>query len=75
MYFIFHTVGHNERWDMIAYKYYSNCYNIQPIIEANPHVALGAILKEGAVLKIPIEENSKNNNSFLPVWKRVDETE
>lgn len=69
--YIFHTIGHNERFDNIAYKYYSNCYNIAPIIEANPHIPICAILPEGQVLKIPInDDNNQIDKSLLPVWKQ-----
>ncbi|MCD7780407.1 MAG: tail protein X [Candidatus Gastranaerophilales bacterium] len=68
--YIFHKAGNNERWDSIAYKYYGNCYNIQPIIEANPHVPISAIITEGTELKIPIEETTSTNTSLLPVWKQ-----
>lgn len=67
--YIFHKTGADERWDTIAYKYYKNSYNIQPIIEANPHVSINATLKEGLTLKIPIEEKT-NNKSLLPVWRQ-----
>ena len=67
--YIFHTTGNNERWDTIAYKYYKNSYKIQQIIEANPHVAISTTIKEGTILKIPIEENITGKNDLLPIWK------
>ncbi len=68
--YIFHTAGNNERWDTLAYKYYGNCYKMQPIIEANPHVSISAKIEEGIELKIPIEESTETETSLLPVWKR-----
>jgi len=67
--YIIHTTKYNERIDEIAYKYYGNCYKIQPIIETNPHVEVSEILEEGIELLIPIEEQ-KIDNSMLPIWKR-----
>lgn len=69
MKYIFHIVGHNERWDDIAYKYYGNCYNIKPIIEANPHLKIESILREGVEIIIPVDESVKNDTSLLPPWK------
>lgn len=70
--YIFHTAGTNERWDLVAYMYYKNCYKIKPIIEANPHVPIVAEIKEGTILKIPIDKNieQNTNNSELPIWKK-----
>lgn len=70
--YIFHTTGTNERWDNIAYKYYKNSYNIQSIIDSNPHAAISPVIKEGIILKIPIDvENKQNNkNALLPIWKQ-----
>ena len=69
--YIFHTTGSNERWDNIAYQYYKDSYNIQPIIDANPHISINTRLQEGIILKIPIEEKSETTNKkLLPIWKR-----
>ncbi len=67
--YIFHTAAADERWDVIAYKYYKNSYKIKPIIEANPHIPISTTIKEGTILKIPIEIKT-NDNELLPIWKR-----
>lgn len=67
--YILHTTGADERWDTIAYKYYKNSYNIQPIIEANPHIPINATLQEGLTVKIPIEEKA-DNTALLPIWRQ-----
>ena len=67
--YIFHKTGAGERWDMIAYQYYKNSYNIQPIIESNPHIPVNATLQEGLTVKIPIEEKS-DKTSLLPIWRQ-----
>lgn len=72
MKYIFYIVAHNERWDDIAYRYYGDCYNIKPIVEANPHLKIEGILPEGVEIIVPIDEKSvKNDDSRLPVWKRT----
>lgn len=69
--YIFHTAGTNERWDLLAYMYYENCYKIKPIIEANPHIPITAEIKEDTILRIPIEEKTtQNTDNQLPIWKR-----
>ena len=68
--YIFHTVKSLERWDNIAYQYYGNPYKIQPLIDANPHVQISGILKEGTEIKIPIDDEVKIDNSMLPVWRQ-----
>ena len=56
-YYIY-TTTENDRWDKIATKFYGNCYNISPIIEANPHVMIDEILESGIQLLIPISEEN-----------------
>lgn len=68
--YIYHSTGTNERWDLLAYIFYKNCYKIKPIIEANPHIPITLEIKEGTVIKIPIEETSDTNTSKLPIWKQ-----
>ncbi|MGN0014954.1 MAG: tail protein X, partial [Candidatus Gastranaerophilaceae bacterium] len=54
--YIFYTAGSNERWDLLAYMFYKNCYKMKPIIEANPHIPITPEIKEGTVIKIPVSE-------------------
>ena len=70
--YIFHTAGTNERWDLLAYMYYKNCYKIKPIIEANPNIPITTEIKEGTIIKIPIDEETQTNteNTNFPIWKR-----
>lgn len=72
MNYILHKIKSNERWDSIAYKYYSNAYLISPLIDANPHIAIGAILPENKIIKVPIKDYSSTvqDKSLLPPWKR-----
>lgn len=60
----------NDRWDLIAYKYYKNATLYEDIIKANPHVPVEPILQAGIKLKIPIFEDSKTIKFELPPWKK-----
>lgn len=70
--YIFYTAAENDRWDLIAYKFYRNSYRISEIIEANPHIAITGTIPEGTELKIPIpeEKTPETNKSLLPIWKQ-----
>lgn len=70
--YIIHKTKINERFDEIAYKYYGNCYKIQAIIEANPHISISETLPCDIELLIPIEDTVEIDNSQLPIWKRSD---
>ncbi|MCD8024754.1 MAG: tail protein X [Candidatus Gastranaerophilales bacterium] len=70
MNYVIQKTANNDRWDLIAYRYLGNTYNIAPLIEANPHLAISSVLDEGQILKIPVDETTKNDTSLLPVWKK-----
>ena len=72
MKYAFYKTGHNERWDNIAYKYYKNSYDIQKLIEANPHIPINTVIPPETEITIPIEEISKlkKSTSVLPIWKQ-----
>lgn len=71
MKYAFYKTTKKERWDTIAHLYYGNSYKIKPIIEANPHIKVRSYIKEGSVVKIPIEEKTTADTSGLPIWKRT----
>jgi phage tail protein X len=60
----------NDRWDLIAYKYYKNPTKYEEIIKANPNVEITPTLKAGIKLKIPILQESKTIKFELPPWKK-----
>ena len=60
----------NDRWDLIAYKFYKNAVMYEPIIKANPDVPIKPILPAGINLKIPVIEASETINFVLPPWKK-----
>lgn len=61
----------NDRWDLIAYKFYGNVFNIKPLIEANPQIPITPILNEGQLMIIPELTNKDKNTNNLPVWLKV----
>jgi phage tail protein X len=65
-----YTTKHGQRWDEIALAAYGDATMIQPIIEANPAVALTPELPQGIVLLIPILEPAETEVNNLPPWKR-----
>lgn len=60
----------NDRWDLIAYKFYNDATRYEPIINANPDVDISPILKSGLKLKIPVLNESETIKFELPPWKR-----
>lgn len=60
----------NDRWDLIAYKYYKNANLYEGIIKANPHVPVEPVLQAGINIKIPIFEESETIKFDLPPWKK-----
>ena len=60
----------NDRWDLIAYKFYKNASKYEIIIKANPDVPITPTLESGINLKIPVIEESESINFVLPPWKK-----
>jgi phage tail protein X len=61
-----------DRWDTIALKAYGDASQINPIIDANPSVAIVISFEGGVRLVVPIIEiSASTDKSLLPPWKRV----
>lgn len=60
----------NDRWDLIAYRFYNNATNYEPIIKANPKVPITPVLKSGIKLRIPVLNESETIKFELPPWKK-----
>lgn len=60
----------DDRWDLIAYKFYNDATKYEPIINANPDVGISPILKSGLKLKIPVLNKSETIKFELPPWKK-----
>lgn len=54
MTFIEHVTGAMERWDTLAYRFYGDGCAFQGIIDANPEIALDAVLPVGTLVRIPV---------------------
>lgn len=59
----------NDRWDLIAYKFYNDATKYEPIIQANPEVKLTPTLESGIKLKIPVLDESNQITFELPPWR------
>lgn len=64
-YYIYET-EFNDRWDLIAAKFYGNCFDFDEIISENFHIPITPVLEAGLELRIPVKENVQKN---LPQWK------
>lgn len=64
-----HLTTEGERWDQLAYRYYGSAYRYEPIIRANPHVPLTAVLPAGLELRIPLLD-VESVTEDLPPWMR-----
>lgn len=60
----------NDRWDLIAYKYYGNATKYEPIITANPQVPITPKLESGIKLKIPVLGDESSIKFTLPPWRK-----
>ena len=60
----------NDRWDLIAYKFYKNASKYEIIIKANPDVPITPSLESGINLKIPVVDESETIEFTLPPWKK-----
>jgi phage tail protein X len=67
--FITHVTTEGERWDQLAWRYYGDAHRYLPMVQANPHVPITAILPSGLTLAIPILEPVTSAQD-LPPWMR-----
>jgi len=59
-----------DRWDSIAWQFYTNATLYEPIIRANPQVEITPTLKSGIKLKIPVIDQQNTIEFQLPPWKK-----
>lgn len=60
----------NDRWDLIANRFYKTPSLYEEIIKANPTIKITPILPSGIKLKIPVLEESETIKFDLPPWKK-----
>lgn len=71
MEYLEHVTSEGERWDQIADRYYGDPYLMEPIIAANPYVAITPLLPAGLQLAIPLLEDTELvAPEDMPPWKR-----
>ena len=67
--FIAHVTTEGERWDQLVWRYYGDAHRYLPIVQANPHVPISAILPAGLTLAIPVLQPLPTTED-LPPWMR-----
>jgi phage tail protein X len=64
-----HITQQGERWDLLAWKYYGDSANYNPIIMANPGVPIEPVFEAGILIAVPILQVSDILSNDLPPWK------
>jgi phage tail protein X len=67
--FIVHVTKQGERWDLLAYRYYGIATLYEPIIRANPTVAIEPVFEAGVIIEVPVLEESSAIAIDLPPWR------
>ena len=60
----------NDRWDLIAYKFYNDPTKYEIIIQANPQADIAPTLAAGVKLKIPVLDEKETISFITPPWKK-----
>ena len=68
--FITHITTANERWDLLAWKYYGDPTQLSPIIMANPDILIEPVFEAGLTLVIPVLQQTSVVTIDLPPWKQ-----
>jgi phage tail protein X len=64
-----HITQEGDRWDLLAYRYYGDALRFEPIVAANPAVAITPVLSGGLTLYIPVLE-VQPEYSPVPPWRQ-----
>ena len=67
--YILHITKAGERWDLLAWRYYGDPTDYNPIIMANPGAAIEPVFDAGISLAVPIVQKSTLMSVDLPPWK------
>ena len=69
--YIEHVTLQDERWDLLAWKYYGDATLYGPIIRANPGVPIVGAFDAGTVLQVPILQKASDVSNDLPPWETL----
>lgn len=67
--YIAHVTRTGERWDLLAWRYYGDASSFNPIIMANPLIAIEPLLEAGITIQVPVLSASNSQSIGLPPWK------
>ena len=60
----------SDRWDLIAWQFYTNASLYEPIIKANPEAEITPTLQPGIKLRIPVLDTENTIQFELPPWRK-----
>jgi phage tail protein X len=66
-----YTTVAGDRWDLLAWLYYGDPTNYQPIIDANPYIGISPVLPQGLKIFIPIIAAPAPATNKLPPWGSI----
>ncbi len=69
--YIQHVSLAEERWDLLAWKYYGDPTLYGLIIQANPTQPIVGAFDAGAVIQIPILQKASDVSNDLPPWETL----
>ncbi|MHB8382569.1 MAG: tail protein X [Candidatus Binataceae bacterium] len=72
--YIAHVTRAGERWDLLAWNYYGDATRFNPIIMANPLVAIEPVFEAGILIQVPILSANNLPSTDLPPWKSAGST-
>lgn len=67
--YVAHVTRAGERWDLLAWRFYGDATRFNPIIMANPMVAIEPVFEAGIVIQVPVLSASNSQSTDLPPWK------
>ena len=67
--YIVHITKAGERWDLLAWQYYGDPTDYNPLIMANPGIAIEPVFAAGISIAVPILLKSTVVTVDLPPWK------
>jgi phage tail protein X len=67
--YILHITRTGERWDLLAWRYYGDPTDYNPLIMANPSVPIEPVFEAGISIAVPILAKSTLVTVDLPPWK------